>query len=72
MLLLPGGTGKNSDSPSPSRGVTLIRRVGEHEKVMMGEDTSHAWKERDWGRGKLGGGERERGKLTAKKTYGQR
>lgn len=31
MLLLPGGTGKNSDSPSPSRGVTLIRRVGAWE-----------------------------------------
>lgn len=34
----------------------------------MGEDASHAWKERDWGRGKVGGGEREGGKLTAKKT----
>lgn len=28
VLLLPGGAGKNSDSPPPSRGVTLIRKVG--------------------------------------------
>lgn len=28
VLLLPGGAGKNSDSPPPSRGVTLIRNVG--------------------------------------------
>lgn len=31
VLLLPGGAGKNSNSPPPSRGVTLIRKVGAQE-----------------------------------------